>query len=339
MTRNAPRDGVRRIVITGANGFIGRHVAASLVLKGNQVVGVVRGSQQLSVPGVDTAYVSDILDADGIRSALHSATTVVHLAARVHSAPEGRHDPASECRRVNVDGTRLIMDQAAEAGVREFIFISSVKAVASESESLLTADTVPKPADAYGASKLEAEGIVRTLAARSGIHAPIIRLPLVYGPEIKANMLRLFSAVGRGVPLPFATVRNRRSFAHVANVVAAIEAVIGSPAAGQGTYYVSDATDLSTPQLVRHIAGALGVRPRLVPVPVAIMRGAGAVGGLLSRILPVHFTSDAIAALVGSLFVDTSLLSRQTGFRAPMTVEEGMAQTADWFKTHAKARD
>lgn len=324
--------GASRIVVTGASGFIGRHLTESLHASGYGVVGITRGPAQVPVTGVETVFARDIMDGEAIRRALSGATTVIHLAARVHAEPEGPADPESECRRTNVDGTRLLMESAIAAGVREFVFISSVKAVASESDTILTADTPPQPSDAYGQSKLEAERVVRTLAIRHGIHAPILRLPLVYGPGIKANMLRLFTAVDRGIPLPLGGVKNRRSFAHVGNVVAAIEAALAAPSAAHETFYVSDGRDLSTPELMRVIAKSLARKARLLPVPTSIVRGAGRVGDLLSRIAPVHLTSDTVAAVLGSLFVDISHLREMTGFRAPMTVDDGMAQTAEWYK-------
>ncbi len=329
-------DGRRRIVVTGANGFIGRHLSGSLRESGHSVVGIARGPGSVAVTGVETAFARDIMDGEAIRGALDGATTVIHLAARVHAEPEGPADPASECRRINVDGTRLLVESAIAAGVREFVFISSVKAVASESDTMLTADTPPQPADAYGQSKLEAERIVKMLAVRHQLHAPVLRLPLVYGPGIKANMLRLFTAVDRGIPLPLGSVKNRRSFAHVGNVVAAIEAALAAPAAARETFYVSDGCDLSTPDLMRVIAKSLGRQARLVPVSPRLIRGAGRLGDLLSRIAPVHLTSDTVAAVLGSLFVDGSHLREMTGFRAPMTVDDGMAQTADWYKMRAE---
>ena len=331
-----PPGGPRRIVVTGANGFIGRHLSESLRASGHRVVGLTRGPAPVPVPGVETVFARDVMDGEAIRRALAGATAVIHLAARVHAEPEGPADPESECQRVNVDGTRLLMESAIAAGVGEFMFISSVKAVASESDTMLTAHTPPRPEDAYGQSKLEAERVVRTLAVRHGMHAPVLRLPLVYGPGIKANMLRLFAAVDRGIPLPLGSVRNRRSFAHVGNVVAAIEAALTAPSAAHETFYVSDGHDLSTPELMGVIAKSLGRKARLVPVPTSLMRGAGRLGDLLSGIVPVHLTSDTVAAVLGSLYVDISDLREMTGFRAPMTVEDGMAHTAGWYRTRAE---
>lgn len=327
-----------RIVVTGASGFIGRHLVSSLAKSGAQVIGVTRGVQ-LEIAGARTAFVSDVLDRESIREALRGATSVVHLAARVHARPEGRTDAGSECRRINVDGTSLLLDESAAAGVRTFVFASSVKAVAGESDEMLTTDTAPQPIDAYGESKLEAERLVRVVARREGMHAPILRLPNVYGPGMKANMAFFFGAIDKGMPLPLASVRNRRSFAYVANAVEAIEALVSSSPGVEDTFYVSDEHDLSTPQLVRHIARALGRPARLIPAPAGILRGMGIAGGLLSRIARLHFSTESVSALLGSLFVDTSSLRRMTGFRPPVSVENGMSATAEWFRARHSHRD
>ena len=194
MTANGP------VVITGASGFIGRHLSESLVADGIAVRGVARREGSLA-HGVIPAIADDLLDRDAIRRAVEGASSVVHLAARVHAKPEGKNDPASECRRVNVEGTGLLLEEAAAAGVKTFVFISSVKAVATESSKVLTPDTPPQPGDPYGESKLEAERLVTVTATREGMRAPVLRLPVVYGPGMKANMAALFGAVEPRFPI------------------------------------------------------------------------------------------------------------------------------------------
>lgn len=326
------------VLVTGASGFIGRHVCESFVADGATVVGLARRRGSLAA-GVRIALASDLLDRDAIRRALVGVETVIHLAGRVHAEPEGKHDPASECHRLNVDGTRLLLEEAATAGVSRFVFISSVKAVAEQSDMALDETTPPLPVDAYGESKLEAERLVRVLALREGLHAPILRLPLVYGPGIKSNMLRLFAAVDRGLPLPFGSVHNRRSFAHVGNVTEAIRSVLRTPAAAAETFFVSDGADMSTPELIRRIARSLSRKPRLLAVPVAALRAMAGAGYLLSRITPFHFTSESLTALIGSLFVDISKLQRMTAYNSPVSVDEGLAQTASWFRKDRSAAE
>lgn len=328
----------QRILVTGATGFIGRHLCAALAADGNEVVAVTRKADEAAPPGGKVAFVHDLLDRAAVRSALTGVSAVVHLAARVHAKPEGASDPGSECRRINVDGTVALLEEAVAAGAKTFVYISSVKAVAEASTRMLTARTFPEPVDAYGASKLEAERRVRAIAMKEGLSAPILRLPAVYGPGMKANLARLFWAVDKGLPLPFALVRNRRSFAYVGNVVAAIQALLVSPAAAHQTFYISDGEDLSTPQLIERIGRALGKRPRMFPVPEAAFSAAGKLGGLLSRIAPFNLTGDSLSAVLGSLFVDPSSLRETTGFVAPFSVDKGMSLTAEWYKATGAAR-
>jgi nucleoside-diphosphate-sugar epimerase len=313
------------IVITGASGFIGSHAARYFSQKGNSVIALTRGQGAPANAGIVTKIVRDLEDRDAMRNALSGAQTVIHLAARVHAKKEGIEAPDSACRRINVDGTRALLDESVKAGVKRFLLISSVKAVASESDTILDEDTTPMPTDAYGASKLEAEGLVRVTAVQEGLHAPILRLPLVYGTGMKSNMARLFHAVERGIPLPLGAVHNRRSLAYVENVVEGMRAVLTAAAAANETFFISDGMDLSTPDLVRSIAASFGRRARMFPVPVPAIRGAA---NLLSRIGPLHLTLDSVSALVGSLFVDTAKIQKMTGYSPTVSVDEGLARTA-----------
>jgi nucleoside-diphosphate-sugar epimerase len=328
----------QRILVTGATGFIGKHLCAALAADGNEVVAVTRRPDAIAPPGGKVALVNDLLDRAPVRTALTGVTAVVHLAARVHAKPEGVADPGSECRRINVDGTIALLEEAVAAGVRTFVYISSVKAVAGTSTRMLNAQTFPEPVDAYGASKLEAERRVRAIAMKEAVAAPILRLPAVYGAGMKANLARLFWAVDRGFPLPFAVVRNRRSFAYVGNVVAAIQALLVSDAAAHQTFYVSDGEDLSTPELIERIGRALGTRPKMFPVPAVAFSTVETLGGLLSRIAPFNLTGDSLSAVLGSLFVDSSSLRETTGFVAPFSVDEGMSLTAEWYKATGAGR-
>jgi len=315
------------IVVTGATGFIGRHVVETLAAEGRPVRAVARRGAVFR-SGVEVSIVKDLSDRESLRRAVTGASAVIHLAGRAHAKREAFADASSECRRINVDGTAVLLEECIAAGIPKFVFASSVKAVASQSDTALTPDTPPMPADAYGESKLEAERLIKVAAIREGISAPLLRLPVVYGGGMKANMAALFKAVDRGLPLPLASVANRRSFAYVGNVVGAFKALVDSPVEGSPVAYVSDERDMSTPTLIREIGVALGKRPRLLPMPAGILAGVGRVGGLLSGFAGLHFSNESVIAVLGSLFVDTSSLREMTGFIPPYSVGQGLSLTA-----------
>jgi nucleoside-diphosphate-sugar epimerase len=309
----------RRILVTGSTGFIGRPLCRALVEAGATVRGSSRQGGAHPVPGVERVWIGDALDRRVVRAAVAGADAVVHLAARVHVMRETAADPTAEFRRANVDATRILGEEAAAAGVPDLVLASTVKAVGEGTAIPWTEDTTPRPADPYGRSKLEAEQALRELAERRGLGVSVLRLPLVYGPEVKGNMLRLFALVDRGLPLPFGAVRNRRSMLYLGNLVAAVRAVLERAQTGFRTFFVTDLRDLSLPELLRLIGGALGRPARLLPVPP----------GLLRLLLP----STEAGRLIGSLAVDASSLSQATGYRPPFTVEEGLRATAEWYRT------
>jgi UDP-glucose 4-epimerase len=191
--------------------------------------------------------------------------------------------------------------------------------------------------DPYGISKLESERLALAEGRAGGPEVTVLRFPLMYGPGVRANALRLLRLVDRGIPLPFGRVRNRRSFLYVGNAMAAVRAVLASPAAAGETFFVSDAVDLSTPDLVRLLAAALGRRPRLLPVPEGVFRLAGRAGDLVARVMPVPLTTPVIERLLGSLTVDPGRLRERTGFVPPFTPEQGWAVTAAWYRRQGGA--
>jgi nucleoside-diphosphate-sugar epimerase len=315
------------VLVTGATGFLGGHVCSWLTGRGQRVRALSR-RPGAAPAGTEEAHVRGLDDTAGLRRAFEGVTTVIHLAAHVHR-PHHR-DGEQTARTVNVDGTRALLDAAVAAGSRRFAFASTVKAVGEGGDECWTETTRPAPVDAYGRTKLEAEGLVRAAATRHGLHAPILRLPLVYGPGMQANALRLFELVARGAPLPLGAVENRRSLLYAGNFVAALGAVLEHEA-GSDLFFVSDGPPVSTPRLVREIAEALGRPARLIPVPVALMRAAARVGDLAAHTVPFPFTSANLERLIGSLVVDGSKLERTLGFRAPYTREAGLAATARWY--------
>lgn len=325
MTRTWPS----RALVTGATGFLGGHVCGALVARGARVLALTRHAE-LPVPaGTEPALVRGLDDAEGLRRALAGVVTVVHLAAHVHQ-PRRKDDEAA-FRATNVDGTRLLLEAATAAGVRDFVFASTVKAIGESSTEEWTELTPPAPADAYGRTKLEAERLVREIGMRHGLHAPILRLPLVYGPRMKANALRLFELVDRGLPLPLGAVRNRRSLLYVGNFVAALGAALEHEA-GDDLFLVSDGPAVATPDLIRRIARALGRPARLIPVPVPALRAVARAGDVIARAAPFPLTSSTLDRLIGSLAVNPIKLHTALDYRPPYGMDEALALTADWFR-------
>jgi UDP-glucose 4-epimerase len=318
-----------RILVTGASGFLGSTVAAALSREGYQVRRMVRRSE---LPlSEEVALVVDLLDRKAVRDALNDTDGVVHLAAHVHEMAATRQS-VTKFHRANVEGTRLLLEEARAAGTRKFLFFSSVKAVGEANNVAWTEETRPNPQDLYGLSKLVAEGLVLGAATDLGMRTTVLRLPLAYGPRMKGNMLRLFDVVNRGIPLPFQGVRNKRSMVFSENVAEAVRCCLRSPAAGYETFFVSDDCDLSTPELLTEIGTALGKTLRLYRVPHSLLTLGGRIGDALGRPgRPFPVNSEVLQRLVGSLTVDSSKLSRLTGYNPKFSPGEGIRQTASWY--------
>lgn len=257
---------------------------------------------------------------------------VIHLAGRAHHLRDAAADPDAAYRAANVEYSKVVADAAVRAGVRHLVFASSVKAVGEHSLRRWTEAEPPAPADPYGLSKLEAELLLQALRAPS-FRVTVLRLPLVYGDGMRANMLRLYRSVDRGMPLPFGAIHNERSILYLDNLTAALAAALADPSRVDGLYFLADGPPVSTPQLVRLIAKGLGRPARLIPVPVQAFVAAGAV---VEAIASLGWTLPGRRAdfvrLIGSLAVDSSAFSRATGFRMPYTSEEGLRRTAEWYR-------
>jgi len=255
------------------------------------------------------------------REALHGVHAVVHLAARVHVMRDVAADPLAQYRAVNVDGTLNLARQAAAAGVRRFVFISSIKVNGEERAAAYTEADTPAPEDAYALSKWEAEQGLRQIAAQTGLEVVILRPPLVYGPGVGANFLALMHAVARGIPLPLGAIDNRRSLIFVGNLADAILCCLEHPAAAGKTFLISDGEDVSTPALVRRMAAALGRPARLVALPIPVLRAAAALVG----------KSALAIRLLDSLTIDGTAIRHTLGWSPPFTLDEGLRETAAWY--------
>lgn len=311
-------------MLTGAGGFVGAALLSRLASSASGYTvraGVRRADVRLPV---DTEVVrAELAPLTDWSAAVRGVDVVVHAAARVHVMSDRSADPSAEFRRVNVEGTLNLAGQAATAGVRRFVFISSIKV---NGESTLpgkpfTAGDVPAPVDPYGLSKYEAEESLRKLAAETGMELVIVRPPLVYGPGVKANFLGMMRWLYKGVPLPLGAVHNRRSLVALDNLVDLIVTCMDHPAAAGRTFLVSDGDDLSTTELLRRTGEALGRPARLLPVPVKLLEmGAACLG------------RRAVARrLCGSLQVDITETRERLGWEPPVSVDEALQATADDF--------
>lgn len=316
-----------KVLVTGSSGFIASHLMPALLNRGWHVRGAVRGDSALKklTSHIEGTIVGELGPETDWSLAVSGMDVVVHLAARVHLM---RDSDRNAYERANVLGSRKLAEDAAAAGVRRLVFVSSVKAMgeASPEGRPWREDDRCCPEDDYGKSKLAAELVLSEIAARTNMQIVILRPAVVYGPGMVANMYALFRIVDRGLPLPLASVENRRSLIYVGNFADAIIKVVERPRVSGETFLVSDGQDLSTPELIRATARALGRPARLFPVPPRLLRLIGRVAG----------KSEEVNRLASSLTVDISKIGRLLGWRPPFAVDEGLAKTAQWFRQAGK---
>ncbi|MDC1287119.1 SDR family oxidoreductase [Gammaproteobacteria bacterium] len=312
------------VLITGASGFVGSALVANLShLEKFKVSGSVRKSSRISAADARVVEVGDIDGNTSWQAALQGIDVVIHTAARVHVMHDSVNDPLAEFRQVNVAGSLNLARQAITAGVKRFVYLSSIKVNGERTlpGKPYTADDKPQPSDPYGISKAEAEQELRCLTEDSTMDLVIIRPPLVYGPGVRANFLSMMCWLWRGVPLPFAMTRNKRSFVALGNLVDLITTCIDSAAASNKIFLVSDGDDLSTSELLRAMGQALSRPARLFPVPVSLMTVAARIIG-----------KPAIAQrLFESLQVDISATRQTLNWSPPLSVGASMKETADDF--------
>lgn len=321
---NTRNGAVRSVLVTGATGFVGRYLCLRLLAQGCSVRGTILASENPAslVEGVEPSVIEPLGGDTSWSQAVAGIDTVIHLAARVHIMDDSAVNPLAEFRKVNSEGTKRLACEAVKAGVGRFVFISSIKVNGEDSLIPYSEESPVQPSDPYGISKWEAEQSLREIEVASGLEVVVVRPTLVYGPGVKANFLSMMQIISRGVPLPLASIANRRSLVYIGNLVDALATCAEHPAAAGQTYLVSDGEDLSTPELLRETARALGVSARLFPVALPLMRLAGNLTG----------KSAAVQRLTGSLTVDSSKIRRELDWRPPFTMEDGLLETAKWYK-------
>lgn len=309
------------VLITGANGFVGRVLCGALAEQDRNLRPVVRSINE-PIGGAYSLAVGDIGAQTDWSAAIHDVSQVVHLASRVHVMNDSGSDTDVLYRETNTFGTLRLAQQAADAGVKRFVFVSTVKVNGEERDEAYSEDDRPAPIGPYATSKRDAELGLWEIADRSGMEIVVIRPPLVYGPGVKANFLSMMRWLHRGVPLPLGAISNRRSLVSIGNLVDIIVACLDHPAAANETFMVSDGEDLSTPDLLVRLAAALEVKARLVDVPVPLLKlGATMLG-----------QGELLRRLCGSLCVDARKANRLLGWSPPISVDAGLKATADHFR-------
>jgi len=284
-------------------------------------VAALRSAQRPAPAGARPVVVGDVGPDTDWSEAVAGVRCVIHLAARVHAMRDEAPDPLAEHRRVNLSGTMGLARAAAAAGARRLVFVSTVKVMGEGRELPYGPSDSPAPVDPYATSKWEAEQALRSLAEASGLEVVVVRPVLVYGPGVRANFLRLLQLVDRELPIPFGAVQNRRSLLFVGNLADALRVAASAPVAAGTPYFLSDGSAVSTPQLVRSLAAAMGRRPRLLAIPPWLMRGGLTLLG-----------KRAVAnRVLGSLTVDPSAFQATAGWAPPCSFEEGVSRTVEWY--------
>ncbi len=324
MTKDILNQGKHRVLVTGANGFVGEALCGELHARGFAIRAAVRSASSL-LESAEMAAVGAIDGDTDWNEALSEVSVVIHLAARVHVMHDDANDPLEEFRRVNVAGTENLARQAARAGVKRLVYVSSIKVngEATSGEKKFTEMDVPSPQGPYDISKWEAEQALHCIAQETGLKVVIVRPPLVYGPGVKGNFSSLFSAIDKGIPLPLAGADNARSMVYVGNLVDALITCATHPAAAGKTYLVSDGAAVSTAMLVEKIAQALGRSRRSFYFPPTLLR---AVAALLGR-------AEQVDRLLGSLRVSDEKIRNELAWSPPYTLEQGLCATADWYRS------
>lgn len=308
-----------KILVTGASGLVGKFLCKDLSRKNNLVVAALRSTIFVK-SCAEQVKIKAIGSATDWSQALQDVEVVVHLAARVHVMNEVAVDALAEFRKVNVEGTLNLAMQAAKAGVKRLIFVSSIKVngVHTLAAFPFTANDTANPQDPYGISKHEAEQGLFLIAQQTGMEVVIIRPPLVYGAGVKANFASMMRVVKRGIPLPLGAIHNKRSFVYIGNLVSLIVCCVDHSAAANQVFLVSDGCDLSTTELLQKCAVALGVKARLLPVPQKFLAFSLALLG-----------KRAVAQrLCGNLQVDINKARILLDWVPPVSVEDGLKATA-----------
>jgi len=315
-----------RILVTGANGFVGKALCRNLTENGYNVTGTFRSTEKMNEfkGRINCVLIDEIGQNTYWNNVLTGINVVIHLASRIQKNNKTSMGLANEFYNTNTKGTEVLAEASVRAGVRRLIYLSTIKVNAEHTNiEPFNEKSSVSPQGPYAESKRDAEIALERFSGREGLETVILRIPLVYGPRVKANFLRLLKVVDCGIPLPLASINNQQSLIYLGNLVDAIITCINHPKAAGKTYIVSDGEDVSTPELIRRISSSMGKPARLFPFPKFILKMAGIITG----------KSVTMDRLVRSLTIDCSKIRRELEWQAPFSMDQGLRETAKWYQT------
>lgn len=309
---------MKKICVTGANGFVGKFLCNVLKSSDKSIRGIVRTlDNSTNSSKVEYVSVGDMSSEINWKEHLNGFDCIIHCAGKAHAMNEKKNTNAYHL--INTEATKVLAEQAVNSGVKRFIFLSTVKVNAESTDNndqnkIFTNNDLPNPQDAYSKSKFEAEKMLWQISAKTNLEVVVVRLPLVYGYSTKGNLARLIKLINSGIPLPFSSINNKRSLIGIDNLVNLLIRCIDSPFAAGKTFLISDDKDLSTPDLIKLIASSMGKKARLFPFPIFLLKFLGFILG----------KSKEINRLVGSLRIDNSYTKKTLKWSPPLSVEEGI---------------
>lgn len=309
---------MKKICVTGAKGFIGMSLCKALCTLDRSIRGFVRNlDPNMNTSEIEYVSVGDISTKINWKDHIKGFDCIVHCAGRAHKVSKNKN--FDDFHLANTESTRQLAEQAAEAGVKRLVFLSTVKVIGENtgkfgSREIFTNNDMPNPQDAYAISKLKAEEVLWKVSAKTGLEVVIVRLPLVYGKDVKGNLARLIKLVKSGIPLPLSMIKNQRSMIGIDNLVDLIICCTEHPNAAGKTFLVSDGEDLSTSELINLIASSMGQKARLFPFPLFLLKFLATIFG----------RKKEINSLVGSLKIDSNHTKEILNWKPPFSVEEGI---------------
>ena len=315
---------MKKICVTGAYGFIGKSICEFLADSNISVTGFVRDlNLSKNSNNIDYIPVGDIGLKINLKSNLIGTDCIIHCAGRAHVMNETKADSLKIYHSANVDGTKQLAEQAVEAGVKRFIFLSSigVNGISTKISEKFTSKDTPAPIENYAISKLRAEEALLHVSKKTGLEVVIIRLPLVYGERVKGNFLRLLNIINKGFLLPFGKIDNLKSFIGLDNLIDLIIYCIDHPSATGKIFLASDGEDISTTDLIKKLSNAMGKPKRLFPFPVPVIK-------LIGKIFKKSYEAER---LLSSLRIDSSDTQKLLGWKPPFTLDEGLLNTVKWY--------